>query len=31
MTALNPIFHYLLSDESIGVTGQLIDAQHFLH
>ena len=31
MTALHPLFRYLLSDESIGVTGQLIDAQHFLH
>ena len=31
MASLNPIFCYLLSDESIDVTGQLIDAQLFLN
>ena len=31
MASLNPIFCYLLSDESVDVTGQLIDAQHFLN
>jgi hypothetical protein len=31
MASLNPIFCYLLSDESIDVTGQVIDAQHFLN
>ncbi len=31
MTTLNPLFCYLLGDESLGVTGQCIDAHHFLH
>ncbi len=31
MMSLNPIFCYLLSDDSLGVTGQHIDASHFLH
>jgi NAD(P)-dependent dehydrogenase (short-subunit alcohol dehydrogenase family) len=29
MTCLNPVYHYLFSDESIGITGQTIHAQTF--
>lgn len=31
MTCLNPVYTYLFSDESIGITGQIIDAQTFNH
>ncbi len=31
MTSLNPVYRYLFSDESIGITGQVIDAQTFNH
>ena len=31
MTNLNPVYRYLFSDESIGITGQIIDAQTFNH
>jgi NAD(P)-dependent dehydrogenase (short-subunit alcohol dehydrogenase family) len=29
MTSLIPVYHYLFSDESIGITGQIINAQTF--
>jgi NAD(P)-dependent dehydrogenase (short-subunit alcohol dehydrogenase family) len=29
MTSLNPVYRYLFSDESLGITGQIIDAQTF--
>lgn len=29
MTSLKPVYRYLFSDESLGVTGQIIDAQTF--
>lgn len=29
MTALEPMYHYLFSDNSLGVTGQMIDARTF--
>lgn len=31
MASLNPVYRYLFSDESIGITGQIIDAQTFNH
>lgn len=31
MASLNPVYHYLFSDESIGITGQIIEAQTFNH
>jgi NAD(P)-dependent dehydrogenase (short-subunit alcohol dehydrogenase family) len=31
MTSLNPVYSYLFSDESIGITGQVIDALTFSH
>jgi NAD(P)-dependent dehydrogenase (short-subunit alcohol dehydrogenase family) len=31
MTSLNPVYCYLFSDESIGMTGQVIDAPTFNH
>lgn len=31
IASLNPVYCYLFSDESIGITGQIIDAQTFNH